>query len=527
MTGESLGPWILELALGHGGMGSVYRARRAADVPGEPAVAAVKVLAPELAVDPGFHERFQREIDILRRLDHPHIVRFLEAGSQRGRTWFAMEYVAGASLEAVLAQRGRLPWSEVVELALQIAPALKHAHDRGVIHRDLKPSNLLLGPDGVKLSDFGIASLFASRHLTVTGGVVGTAEYLSPEQAAGKPVTPRSDLYSLGVVLYTLITGRNPFEGEPVDLLHKHRFAQFDKPSRWVPDLPSAVEELLCELLEKEPGRRPADAGVLGRRLETLRRRLEYKATQAAAELPTQGGGAVLPGGEGPATLMSRLMRAELERQNRGGPLRRFFNRPWVVVILFVLCVGTLVWAFRTPSAESLYERGAALMNSDDSDDWYTGWNKYLEPMTKNYPDYPHREEVEKFRQKYQSYATERQAAWQARNVGPMSEAQWFYRLGLRQRQQGDKAAARRTWQALIDAFADVPAELPWVRLAQQALEEDNGDTNRSLQPVRDALRRARELREQGKVKEADAILDGLRQLYRNDPVAQAILKEG
>jgi hypothetical protein len=382
---------------------------------------------------------------------------------------------------------------------------------------------LLQGPDGIKLSDFGIASLFASRHLTVTGGVVGTAEYLSPEQAAGKPVTPRSDLYSLGVVLYTLVTGRNPFEGEVTDLLHKHRFAQFEKPSRWVPGLPNALEELLCELLEKDPARRPADAGVLGRRLEALRRRLEYKATQAA--VATQRVGGLLAGGEGPATLMSRLVRAELERQNRGGPVRRFLNRPWVVVTLFVLCVGALVWALRTPSAESLYERGAALMNSADPDDWYTGWNDYLEPLTKKYPDYPHREEVAKFRRQYESYAAARHAALQARNLSPMSEAQWFYQLGVRQRQQGDAAGARLTWQALIDAFGDVPAELPWVQLARTALEGDKEDPERKFQPVRDALERARQLRAQGKGKEADAVLDALRRLYRNDPVAQDILK--
>src|SRR5262249_36701303 len=196
------------------------------------------VLAVELATEIGFLQRFQREIEILRKLEHPNIVRFYESGQQDVHYWFAMEYVDGPSYQTILGQRNRLPWADVLALALQVAPALKHAHDRGVIHRDPKPSNLLIPlpqpgkPPLVKLTDFGIASLFASKHLTVTGGVVGTAEYLSPEQAAGKPVTRRSDLYSLGVVLYTLVTGRPPFEGDPLDLLHKHRFAQFDRPAR-------------------------------------------------------------------------------------------------------------------------------------------------------------------------------------------------------------------------------------------------------------------------------------------------------
>ena len=156
------------------------------------------MLAPELAAEQGFVLRFEREIEIVRRLDHPNIVRFFDSGLHDGRPWFAMEYIAGPSFDAVLEERGRLPWREVLELACQVAPALKHAHDRGVIHRDLKPSNLLRAPDDadpdgpgvVKLGDFGVASLFAGRHLTVTGGVVGTAEFLSPEQAAGKPSPP-------------------------------------------------------------------------------------------------------------------------------------------------------------------------------------------------------------------------------------------------------------------------------------------------------------------------------------------------
>ncbi len=222
-----------------------------------------------MAVESGFLARFQREIEILRQLDHPNIVRFRESGQQDTQYYFVMEYVPGPSFETLLTQQRRLPWPEVLDLACQIAPALKHAHDRGIIHRDLKPSNLLRAPTDknspdsaglVKLTDFGIASVFASPHLTVTGGVVGTAEYLSPEQAAGKPVTRRSDLYSLGVVLYTLLTGRTPFVGDALDLLHKHRFAQFDRPVRLVPEVPHELDGIVCHLLEKDPANRPGDS---------------------------------------------------------------------------------------------------------------------------------------------------------------------------------------------------------------------------------------------------------------------------
>jgi serine/threonine-protein kinase len=392
----------------------------------------------------------------------------------------------------------------------------------------LKPSNLLVGPDGIKLSDFGIASLFASRHLTVTGGVVGTAEYLSPEQAAGKVATPRSDLYSLGVVLYTLVTGRTPFVGEAVDLLHKHRFGQFDHPSRLVPNIPGDFEELICELLEKDPARRPPDAGVLARRLGGLRRRLEYKAKQVTARLGLRGLELGLAGRrEGPATLMSRLMRLELDRQKRGGRVRQFLNRPWVLVVLFLLTVSTLVAAFWPPSPERLFRRGAVLMASEDPDDWYSGWNEHLLRLKDKYPEY-RREAVAAFEKQYQSYQGARQSAVAARRAGQMTEPQWFYQEGLRLRQQGNEAAARRLWKALVDSFGSVPSERPWVKLAEKELARDEPDNTRQrrLEPVREAMANAKKLRSEGKDKEAELIVRALNELYHNDPAAQEIINE-
>src|SRR5262245_34570162 len=226
MIGDRLGKWVIFQELGRGGMGRVFRAHE--EIGGREA--AIKILAGELAQDVGFLQRFQREIDTLSALEHPGIVRFYESGFENGMYFYAMEYVDGQSLEDLLQQRGRFSWEEVLDITAQVCSALKHVHDHGIIHRDIKPPNLLRTADGkIKVTDFGIAKIFAGGQLTATGGVVGTAEYLSPEQAAGKPVTKKSDLYSLGVVLYSLLTGRLPFEGATfVDLLHKHRYAQFD-----------------------------------------------------------------------------------------------------------------------------------------------------------------------------------------------------------------------------------------------------------------------------------------------------------
>src|SRR5262245_61428126 len=143
MIGNRLGLWLISSALGRGAIGRTYPSERSADAPSEPAVAAVKVLSAELANDPVFVERFQREIAALKQLAHPNIVRFYDAGSADGHFYYAMEFVDGPDYQAILADRGRLPWMEVLTLAQQVVPALKHAHDRGIIHRDLKPSNLL------------------------------------------------------------------------------------------------------------------------------------------------------------------------------------------------------------------------------------------------------------------------------------------------------------------------------------------------------------------------------------------------
>src|SRR5437868_9257726 len=170
MIGDRLGKWVIFQELGRGGMGRVFLAQE--ELTGRQA--ALKVLAGELAQEVGFLQRFQREIDTLSKLEHPNIVRFYEAGFENGLYFYAMEYVEGQNLEQLLEVQGKLPWSEVLDIALQVTPAIRHVHDHGIIHRDLKPSNLIRSSDGkIKLTDFGIAKVFASTHLTATAGIAG------------------------------------------------------------------------------------------------------------------------------------------------------------------------------------------------------------------------------------------------------------------------------------------------------------------------------------------------------------------
>ncbi|OYW11734.1 MAG: hypothetical protein B7Z55_18955, partial [Planctomycetales bacterium 12-60-4] len=313
---QRIGPFIILEEIGSGGMGTVYLGRHE----GNQQIAAVKLLPPALAREGGFRLRFAREIEALQSVSSPHIVQLYSSGEDIGSVYYAMEYVAGETLSQRLRRERRLPWRDCVDIVRQLCVALKAAHDVGIVHRDLKPSNILINTNGdVKLTDFGIAQVFAAEKLTMTGGVVGTAEYMSPEQAQGQRATKRSDLYSLGAVLYVMLTGRPPFVGQSsVDILHKHRFGQFDLPSRYVPEIPVALDEIISQLLEKDPDKRVPDAFVLSRRLQDLLKSQELR----SADMPTTADGkrivaAPTPQREGPgdATLMRDLVRNEVSRQ--------------------------------------------------------------------------------------------------------------------------------------------------------------------------------------------------------------------
>ena len=522
MIGERLGKWVIFKELGRGGMGRVYLAQE--EITGQQA--AIKVLAAELAMDPGFLHRFNREIETLSKLSHPGIVSFYEAGHENSHHFYAMEYVDGESLDVILQEKGKMPWREVLDIASQLAPALRHVHDHGIIHRDLKPPNILRTAQGVvKLTDFGIAKVFASRHLTATGGIIGTAEFLSPEQAAGKVVGKRSDLYCLGAVLYDLLTGRPPFQGENhLELLHKHRYGQFERPQRLVPEIPDEIDGLICQLLEKEPDNRPRDCHVFAKQLDVIRRKLDRKSelTEASQrdELTRAENRVELEALEdqiGPATLMSRLVRAEMDRQAHGGLIARFFNRPTVLVTLLALCIGILVWTFWPLSEQQLFDRGEQLMKTGEMVNMERAWREYFQPLQDRYPNHPYQEQVEKYRVTLEA----------AKSPRP-SEAQRFFQQGEQFKQQGDLVRAAAVWRNVIVAFREVEAEKEWVNRSERALtdlEKAAANPDR-FKAVRPALDNAAKLSRTGKRPQAEEIWTALEALYRDDPGAAELLTE-
>lgn len=245
-VGEVVGGWKLESRLGRGGMGSVYRATRGGRT------AAVKVLARGLDGEAG--NRFRRESALLRRMDHPAIVSVFDDGIDGDAGFFVMELVEGEDLRVRL-ERGRMPLEEIRVVFPRILDALSHAHSRGVIHRDLKPANVVQAPDGAKLVDFGIAQDDSATRLTGTAAVIGTFAYMSPEQRAGAPVGPGSDLFSFGVMLYEALTGQLP-QGA------------FAPPSRVASGIPSSLDGLVERLLQPDPGRRFTTAKDVARALD-------------------------------------------------------------------------------------------------------------------------------------------------------------------------------------------------------------------------------------------------------------------
>jgi len=243
---ETIGNYRLLGELGRGGMGIIYKAEQRS----LGRFVALKVLYAHLVSDPITVKRFNHEARATALLNHPNIVQIFDVGVEEDRHYFAMEYVPGKTLAVVLENRGKLGIEEALRVADQVARALSAAHDVGIIHRDVKPSNVLIDDHGrIKVSDFGIAVAAGQGDLTDTGHLVGTARYMSPEQARGEDLDSRSDLYSLGVMIYEMLTGHVPFEGEsPLAILEQH----VGSPPPPLPAaIPPMVQALVLRCLEK------------------------------------------------------------------------------------------------------------------------------------------------------------------------------------------------------------------------------------------------------------------------------------
>ena len=255
------GRYRIERVLGDGAMAKVVLAHdEELDRP-----VAVKLLDERLAADESFRARFAREARVAAALSHPNVVTVFDVGESDGRPYIVMEYVEGRTLDERLRDDGPLPPDEVRRIALQVCAGLDHAHAHGLIHRDLKPANLIERGDGtIKIGDFGIARA-AETTLTETGTILGTAAYLAPEQAEGGEVTPATDLFGLGVVMYELLTGRRPWQVDSLEAIVARRTAP---PPELPSDTPFPLREAIERCLAPEPDDRPASALEVARLLD-------------------------------------------------------------------------------------------------------------------------------------------------------------------------------------------------------------------------------------------------------------------
>src|SRR5437868_2351705 len=278
----------IEREIARGGMAEVYLARdQSLNRP-----VALKALFPEFAREPSFVERFRREAQAAANLNHPNVVSIYDWGQEEGTYFIVMEYVEGRSLRDLIRSEAPLEPNQAAEITAETASALAFAHRNGVVHRDVKPGNVLLTRFGnVKVTDFGIARAGTSDGLTQTGSVMGTATYFSPEQAQGLPVDGRSDVYSLGVVLYEMVTGVAPFTGDsPVAVAYKHVREDAVAPSQRNPDVPPDLERIILTALAKDPNNRYQTAEDMRADLLRFRRGRPLAAspvTAMVAEVPT------------------------------------------------------------------------------------------------------------------------------------------------------------------------------------------------------------------------------------------------
>lgn len=278
LLGKNLGQFAILEEIGRGGMATVYKARQLS----MNRVVAVKVLPPHFLHDPGFYERFEREVEVITELEHPHILPIYDYGQADGVPYIAMRFLGGGSLEQVI-RRGLPKLSELEKPLRQIAQALDFAHRQGVIHRDLKPGNIMLDEHGnAYLSDFGIARVLGSN---LTGSmIVGTPAYMSPEQANGLPIDGRSDIYALGVVVFEMLTGREPYQAEtPMAILLKHINEPMPPISDYRNDVPRPVEDVVGKATAKDPDARYSSATAMVDALAAALRGEEVRETEVSA----------------------------------------------------------------------------------------------------------------------------------------------------------------------------------------------------------------------------------------------------
>ena len=334
-------------------MGIVYRARYRKNG----RIVALKLLTPQFTENPRLVARFEREMEILEKLDHPNITRYYGGGVVKGQHFYAMRLMRGGTLSQLLKKKTQLPWEQVVEFGCQICDALDHAHENGIIHRDLKPANLFLrldkktGEERLVLGDFGIARDLDADGLTATGMTVGTYAYMAPEQITGKgTISAKTDLYALGCVLFQMLSGRTPYKAESQgEVLVMHLEEDTPPVREFAPDTPVWLDDVIRQLLAKEPRDRPLDAAYTKMALEEVTQKVanqESVATHVASGAPT-----AMTMFELNPDLKNTLRKATKRKKKKRREAGPVYERTWFLVLCLAGILGGVTW-FVWPASE-------------------------------------------------------------------------------------------------------------------------------------------------------------------------------
>lgn len=452
LVGKKLGPFLVDKELGAGAMGSVYRAKH--ETSGQ--VVAVKLISAALAGNDQAVARFQREVSILKQLDHPNITKYFGSGRWHKTPFYLMEFIEGESLEQILERRGRLTWEEVVGIGQQLCAALQHAHDKGIIHRDLKPANLMILADGtVKLTDFGIAKDTDVTALTAANSTLGTASYMSPEQCRGvRDLTGKSDLYSMGIMFYELLTGRKPFNADTVmDMFMLHTTATFERPSRWVLEIPIWFDTLICDLLEKDPSRRPDSAAAVSVSLGKIKEKVLAQTSaglDAAKKRRADRSSHDIRLDAADKDLARELLGKK--RKIKSTPLYRqnWFTVLAVGAIAAAVVAGVWFTFFKAPDAEALYAQAKTMMQSTDFKAMKEAREGPIEDFLRYHPQHAKAAEVESWRDRLDADIGDYQMNNRFRaNFPPDGDAEKEAFAALKDENAGKLDEARQRWQDL------------------------------------------------------------------------------